>query len=244
MTYVYLILVGIAAGWLGQKIIAGKQRTKADQKYSDREYDNAISAVRDADWELALSHLGLSIGRCPSLTAYRTLGIVWGALKRWDLAADSFYRGICLARGPNFSHYPGYPEERVCEFYARESLSHARSSNWEFAYLRSREALDLIREGLLPRDVESGDCESWLRLIRMVAAVQFLEENEALSSAQEDAKWILANSRVSGYDRLANIVLCNLADFSTLRSLLLQEWQDHDESIRDRVPIIFDPLVN
>ena len=177
----------------------------------------------------------------PSLTAYHTLGIVWGSLERWDLAADSFYRGVCLARGSNFYHYPGHPEESVCEFYARESLSHARSLNWEFAYLRSREALYLIREGRLPRYVEFGDCESWLRLIRMVAAVQFLEENEALSSAQEDAKWILENSRVSGYDMLATIVIGNLADFSTLRSLLLQEWQDYDESIRDRAPIIFDP---
>lgn len=110
MTCIY-ILASIAAGWFGQKIIAGKQRAKADQEHSDSAYISAVSAIRVADWELALSHLGLSIGKCPSLTAYHALGTVWGLLNRWDLAAEAFYRGRRLAGGGPGRRYPGHPNQ-------------------------------------------------------------------------------------------------------------------------------------
>lgn len=247
MRYVFLILVAIAGCWVAKEIIGRKQRTKADQEYRKKEYVDAVSAIRSGDWEVALSHLCLSIGRRPSSEAYNALGTVWGCLERWDLAADAFRRARYLAGyGPGSPYPPSrdripHPDE-VCEFFQRESHAHARDSNWEFAYIRSREALYLIREGRLPRYIEYGDCESWIRLVHMLAAVQFLEGSEAISSAGEDANWILANSRVSGYERLARIVIDGLNDLSKLRPHLFQEWRELDDSFRRKGTIISEPI--
>lgn len=247
MTYIYFILLAIAACWLVKRIIDNKQRLNAEQEYRDREYADAVSAINNGDWELALSHLCLSIGRCPSFDAYNALGVVWERLERYDLAAEAFRHARNLA-----GYGPGSPyacskdripnPEEVCQFFQQESLAHARDSNWKFAYLRSREALYLIREGQLPRYIEYGDCESWIRLIHMLAAVQFLEGAEGIYSAEEDANWILANSRVSGYEKLARIVIEGLIDLSKLRLRLLEEWREYDKTIGRKSPIISEPI--
>lgn len=234
MYYILVFLFGLLGGYLGNKI----KRIKTDKEYQKNEYAIGITAIKEGNWYLALWHLFLSIGRLPSFEAYNSLGIVWSRLKRWDCAAEAFRCARHLA-GYGLDKIP-YPEE-VCELFNKEAEAHARGSQWEFAYIRSREALYLIREGQLPRYVEYGDCESWLRLVRMVAAVKYLKMEEAVTSAQEDANWILAKSRVSGYKKLANIVLINLNDFSTMQQLLIHEWKDYDKSIRSRPPIVIDP---
>ena len=173
-------------------------------------------------------------------------GIVWGSLERWNLAAEAFRQARNLAGYGPASPYPlsdriPNPDE-VCEFFHRESHAHARDSNWEFAYIRSREALYLIREGRLPGYIEYGVCESWIRLVHMVAAIEFVEGSELISTAQEDANWIVANSRVAEYEMLARIVINGLNDLAKLRPHLFQAWRKYDDSILREYPIIVESI--
>ena len=246
MTYIYLALAAFSVGWFANRMIGDKQRSQEAREYRDRGYSDAISSIRSSDWNKALFHLSLSIGRAPSFEAYDALGTVWGRLKRWDLAAEAYRRARNLA-----GYGPGSPydksrecipnSEEVCRLFEQESLAHARDFNWEFAYLRSREALHLIREGRIPTYLSHGDGESWIRMIHMVATIQFLEREEAISVAKEDAYWILENSGVPGYKELAHIVVEKPSDFQQLRALLLQYWSTYDGAIRQEGPIISEP---
>ena len=188
------------------EILGRKQRTKTDQEYRNGQYVAAVSAIKSGDWEVALSHLCLSIGRSPSFTAYNAPGHCLGIFRTVESRSRGFSKSHFSAGDGPASPYPlsdriPNPDE-VCEFFHRESHGHARDSNWEFAYILSREALYLIREGRLPGYIEYGDCESWIRLVHMVAAIEFVEGSELISTAQEDANWIVANSRVAEYEML------------------------------------------
>ena len=75
----------LSSGDLGRK-----QRTKTDQEDRNGQYVAAVSAIRSGDWEVALSHLCLSIGRSPSFTAYNAPGHCLGIFRTVESRSRGF----------------------------------------------------------------------------------------------------------------------------------------------------------
>ncbi len=229
-----VILIGVTVTvvfLLVSKIRSIHERGKANHSYAAQEIVYALSAARDKDWSVAISHLCLSIGRHPSDFAYNILGVVWGYLGYWARAGEAFrdarnliYRGGGIPRIQQ--------PETFCMLIAHEAYSYARASNWEFALHLSDSALGYIREGLLlnytAHDFRA-DSEKQLRLVRMVVATQLPEKDETIYKAE--ALWIMDNTNDSGYTDPANIVLDNLNDFPKMRTLMLEHWLKFDDSI-------------
>lgn len=242
MTYPYFIVAVIIVGYLLLILGRSRDKAKADMRVSERHYAYAVSLVQQGDFEEAIMYLGLSIGTRPSHEAYNTLGHVWGSLDRWDLAADAFSHARGFAGygpdNPNISRDSIDHPEEVCRYFLEEASAYARDSNWEFAYMRSQTVLDLIQAGQLPRYIDEGDCESWIRVVHMLAAVQFLKGREAISAAKKDANWLLENSKVTRCERLANVLINGPQKLSELRPRILEAWREYDKDNRRRGMIV------
>ena len=242
MTITYCIMASLVVGWLINRFDSISQR----QKEAAKAYELAISFIKATDWHMALFHLSKSIGKYPACVAYEALGIVWGHFERWNAAADAYRDARVIVEretGILFSNQKklyNSSSELICRLFECEARSYARNSSWEFAYRRSSAALCNIREDRIPRYTNYGDGESWLRSIHMVAAIQFLPNNEALSKAKEDAEWILKNSLVTEDKYLADYIVNSLLDITQLREQLLEKWLSLDIPKRNKAPFIID----
>jgi hypothetical protein len=79
-------------------------------------------------------------------------------------------------------------------YYYREARSFLRAHNSEFAYIRSKAAIELIELGHIRSSVEGLDYTQHLRAIRMISSLQHLNGNEAWNAALRDAVWLQRNA--------------------------------------------------
>ena len=209
-------------------VLAARRQASLSRTRSGRTYSYAVSAYRHRDWTLALSFASESIGQKPSHEGYNLLGSVWGQLERYEEAAQAFFDARhSVGYGPQITEGFSLRQE-VCFYFTEESLAFARDRNWEFAFIRANDALSLIAEGRLVRYGEFGDYESWLRMTRLVAAVNHLKGEAAVRVAIEDAHWLLKHSSVSGYSLIADLVDSSASDPKLMRSKVTEEWLRYD----------------
>jgi hypothetical protein len=93
----------------------------------------------------------------------------------------------------------------------------------------------MIENEMLPRWSEYGDCESWLRLVRLISAMHYLKGSDALASGETDALWLLKHSRVEGYGEMAMMALNKGGSLSATRDNLMAVWRHYDEPGRQSV---------
>lgn len=226
--------VGFALGW----IACASRRRNLEFKESQRIYSEAVAQAKAGQWVYSLALFGEALGHYNSHSILDAIGAVWNQLGHYSLAADAYRRARHLVWNLPHSRSATLRNrtnaELAADFYARESLAYARDGNWEFAYLRSHIALQMIEDNLLPRWVEYGDCESWLHLTRLVAALNHLPPDEALASAKADALWLTTNSHVSGYSRLAALALED-KPYDVVKTTLTAAWIEDDRSKRQEV---------
>jgi hypothetical protein len=79
-------------------------------------------------------------------------------------------------------------------FYYREARSFLRARNSEFAYLRSKAAIELIELGQIPSIVDGRDYTQHLRAIRMISSLQHFKGTETWNVALTDAVWLQQNA--------------------------------------------------
>ena len=118
------------------------------------------------------------------------------------------------------------------EFLHDEALAYLRGGVWEFARIRSHAALEHIQFGRASRYSTYGDSESWLRLIRMVAALQ---ENFDFRCSHADACWLQQNSVVEGYRTIYTPIVSGTPTDSRLPVVVLELWRRYDMPRRTRL---------
>lgn len=207
MEFALCFIAGMCVGGVcGVAYVRRRSDVQAISKM-DSAYRRAVDAVRSGDWLAALAFVSESLGNKPSHEAYNLLGTVWTRCQRYSSAAEAFRMARHMAGyGPSAPRGVLIPDA-VAQYFHAEATAHARNGDWEFAYLRVREALHLMSQRRLPRFIEFGDCESWTRMIRMVGAINHLERGEARAVSMEDADWILRESKVGGFANVAETVM-------------------------------------
>jgi hypothetical protein len=232
------IFIAYGVGWLMAK---RKSKTTAHET-SQQLYEEAIGWAKGGDWVLSLVLLAKASGMVESHEIYNAMAIAWTNLACFDLAGEAYRKARHTIWQPSLrSAINGVgpkqpaPAQQVCEYFYHESLALARHGSWEFAFLRSNEAIKMIEEQILPRWTEYGDCESWLRLIRLISAMHYLQGSDALTHIESDAQWLLKHSRVEGYAEVAMIALSKESPLSTIRDNLMAAWRRYDERQRQLV---------
>jgi len=184
-TIIATVLCILGAYGFGWWMAKRKSRTAA-LATSQHLYREALGWAKDGDWVLSLVILGEASGAVESHEIYNAMAVAWTNLGRYDLAAEAYRkaRTTLWRQSPDLKHRA--TAEQVCEHFYQESLAFARHGNWEFAFLRANEAIRMIENEMLPRWSEYGDCESWLRLVRLISAMHYLKGSDALASGETE----------------------------------------------------------
>ena len=193
ITIVVVVVVYFCARW----------KTNSDamkQRHEDAKdlFDTAKAIYESGDFILAATKLAESLGHSETSEAYELLGCAMEKLKKYDAAAKAFTDASWLQRkGPGalYSYY--------CY---RAAKSHASEGNWEFAFLRAQGGIEVAENHSNARFVDGEDWETYLREVRMIAALHHLKGTEAFETARADANWILANSKNGKQLKLAKSI--------------------------------------
>lgn len=81
-------------------------------------------------------------------------------------------------------------QDKQAYYYYREAKSFLRARSAEFAYLRSKAAIELIELGEFPPRVNDRDYLQHLRAVRMISSLQHLKGTRAWEAAMADAVWL------------------------------------------------------
>jgi hypothetical protein len=232
------IFIAYGFGWS----MAKRKNKIAAHETSQRLYEEAIGWAKDGAWVLSLVLLGKASGAVESHEIYNAMAVAWTNLARYDLAAEAYRNARHTIWQPSLrSSIDGVgpkhaaTAQQVCEYFYDESLALARHGSWEFAFLRSNEAIKMIEKQMLPRWTEYGDCESWLRLVRLISAMHYVKGADTLKCVESDAQWLLKHSRVEGYTEMAMMALSKEGSLSTTRDNLVAVWRRNDERRRQSV---------
>lgn len=223
----YVYGVGVAAVFLF--IYALREIRSSNRRISkcNRLYECAVLRARESDFTGAIQFASMSIGAYETQESYSLLGLALSQVKEYSLAAEAHSNARRLAGyGPGDGSYRD-PDD-IAEQFNNECLAHARAGNWEFAYLRASEAISLQEKGEIPRYIDLGDCGSWTRLTRLVAALQHLPATEATELARKDAEWLLANCRVDGYAEIAWAATHNHTSEQGMSESVFEQWLAYD----------------
>ncbi len=195
-------------------------------------YQQARTLYGEGRIDDAIFALGVAIGANPQPEIYQFLGHLYSAKEEFEKAAIAYCDGRWLVES-ELGLLPARIPETVTGFLYDEALAYLRADNWEFARIRSQRALSDIEFGRAVRYSSHGDSESWLRLIRMIAALQ---ENFDLCSAQADASWLKEKSIVEGYSDIYIPVLSATQTDTRTAKVVLERWKRYD-SQRRALPI-------
>lgn len=207
------------------------------QKKSAELYQKAICLFQSGKLDEAIFTFGVSIEADPNPSSFKMLGHCYTRQGAFQKAADAYNDGRKLVqRELPLPFMPNSVPEDVIEFFCHEALAYLRGAEWEFARLRAHAALAHIKFGKASRYATYGDIESWLRLIRMVAATQ---ESFNFPTAHADALWLSENSIVKGYSSIYAPILSESSTASRLAEVVLDEWMRYDLPRRS-LGIIFD----
>ncbi|HXF48822.1 MAG TPA: hypothetical protein VNL73_05290 [Verrucomicrobiae bacterium] len=92
---------------------------------------------------------------------------------------------------------PGVPPDWKVYYYYREARAFEKEKNWEFALLRSRDAITMVEKGHLPAEVNGVNYEEQLRAILMYASLNHLHGSEGWEAAKQQAEWLKKNAKNS-----------------------------------------------
>lgn len=153
----------------------------------------------------SLSHL-VDYRKDPRIPAM--VGKILDLLKRPDLAALAYGDARSLCYGPNCP-YIGLSiyHNMASTYFWMEAYAFASAENWEFAFLRSNQALYEIERGKFPRMNGNHDIESSLRVVRMMSAPLTSKIDKKHDLARSDAKWIIMHSKAEDDRNLAISIL-------------------------------------
>jgi tetratricopeptide (TPR) repeat protein len=112
-----------------------------------------------------------------------------------QLLEDLGQYSTAIAAWSRARHCPATSRDWHLYYYYRECQGFLRADNWEFAFLRSRDAIGLIETKHLPSSLDDLHCEAELRALHMVAALHHLRGSEAWHAAREQGAWLAANAR-------------------------------------------------
>lgn len=205
-------------------------------------YKSAVQHYKNDKYLFCLCDLYQSIGSYKNHQAFNFLGIVWGHLDNYYMSAECYFEAFLLT-GLAFDSYKFfnanmiYSPELAVTYLQQESTAHLRNNNWEFAFLRSNHAIELIVNKKAPRFVEYGDCESWLRLNRLVAAAQLVFNStdpiqKYIDSLEIDALWLKYNCRVLGYDHIIESLFDDNRQLCEKSKIIYSRWLDYDQPKR------------
>jgi hypothetical protein len=134
----------------------------------------ALSCAID-DPTSALHHASLSAGIHASYEAWYIVGLLLSNIGSFNLASSAFHEAKHIADDWNNRGRTSRPDLSA-HAREREAVTYARECNWEFAWLRSADALDLVSARKLPAEVDGKSIEFRLRLIRLIAAINSPDE--------------------------------------------------------------------
>ena len=206
--------------------------TKMNGQRCAEHYQKALRLNREGKVDDAIFALGVAIGADPQPQPYRLLGHLYALQGAYEKAAGAHFDGRKLVEREQ-DLLPKCVPETIMEFLHDEALAYLRAGIWEFARMCANLALEHIEFGRASRYSTYGDSESWLRLIRMVAALQ---ESFDFGSAHADAIWLQQNSVVEGYHTIYNAVLSGSSEDRRLPTVVLEFWKHYDVPRRS-VPI-------
>lgn len=89
----------------------------------------------------------------------------------------------------------GHAQRHECYYY-REARSLLKCGNYEFAFLRSRAAVELIDSGHLPKQAADVAHYEHLRALRMISSLNHLKGTEGWAAARIDAEWLQTKATV------------------------------------------------
>jgi hypothetical protein len=189
-----------------------EQRRRFD--VSKHAYEEAVALREAGDHLMALVAAAKSVGGyCHSHPAHNLLGDLLEKLGN-PAGAASEWRAA--------RHQPGVSADWEVYYYYREARAFVEADNWEFAFLRSRDAILFVGKGDLPSVVDDIECEAQLRAIHMYAALHHLRGSEALAQARAQATWLKERAKDS-----------SLRDLGRTLDESLHHWTGND----DRKPL-------
>ena len=138
----------------------------------------------------AIVAAGIACGNVERHEPYGLIAQVLDGMEQFDSAAGYWLDARTAARSQAVN--------RQIYYYYREAWSFLKDRNYEFAYLRSRSALELVDSGHLPKSSTDFEYYEHLRAIRMISSLQHLKGTQGWAAATIDAEWLKANAMVAG----------------------------------------------
>ncbi len=174
-------------------------------------YKISAESFYDNLFAYALFTIGKSIIIKEHHQSYNLLGHIYEKLGLHDLEAEAFYQARRFIFNNSSLTTEKYNQDVTYYFY-RESLAYTKANNWEFAYLRSNNAVNMIQSKKLPIYVDDKNIEVELRIIRMISSLHFFSGKEAFEKSQIDAYWLKENS-TDDFTKKLSLSMNNISTF-------------------------------
>jgi len=202
-----IIILSFLIGWFSYRQYLIKiKKAKAKNLYRD-----AYLLYENESYGNSLRLIGEAIGNSPHREMFNLLGHIYDKLQLFNEEADSFHDARCFYTGKYSINSEFYDQDMTFYFY-RESFAYMKFEDWEFAYLRSNEALGLIRSKKIPSIVDEKNFEQELVAIRMVSSLYHFKSKDAFEKTKADALWLQMNSP----DNLLRDLSKNLSEMPTI----------------------------
>lgn len=179
-------ILGIALAYkLGRGSAARQERANRRRICQDY-YQEALNHHGESRMVEALVAAGTASGHAQRHECYNVIGQVFDDMGHFESASRYWFEARTAARSQAV--------HRQIYYYYREARSLLKSGNYEFAYLRSRAAVEAIDSGHLPKG--SGDIEHYehLRALRMISSLNHLKGTAGWAAAKIDAQWLQTNA--------------------------------------------------
>ena len=202
-----IIILSFFIGWFSYRqylIKIKKAKAKNLYRVSYLLYENG-------SYVNSLRLVGEAIGNSPHREMFNLLGHVYDKLQMFNEEADAFHDAIRYYTG-KYIFWPEFYDQAMTFYWYRESFAYIKSENWELAYLRSNEALSLIRSKKIPSIVDEKNFEQELVAIRMVSSLYYFKGKDAFEKTRADALWLQMNSP----DHLLRDLSKNLSEMPTI----------------------------
>jgi hypothetical protein len=192
-----ILSVVVAAYALGVYVTKKKERKRRGIACQQL-YQEALNCHNGSLPIQALMIASHALGEMDRHECYNIIGATLDQMKDFSESSTYWRHARVAARQQD-------PDSQVYYYY-REVRSFMRDSNYEFAHLRSKNAIALIASVSIPLPRDAVTYYHHLRAFHMISALNHLHGMQAWETARVDAQWLQANAEDLSLKDLASSI--------------------------------------
>ncbi|MBI2118896.1 MAG: hypothetical protein HYT97_04635 [Elusimicrobia bacterium] len=191
LQYIPLISVGlIILGYiLGRKHLH-KIHLEEKFKTAKSRYDQANMIFKCGNYIEAIHYASalIDLNMAISIDAWIVIGVAYAKLEKYGNASEALDQAFFLGKQYKINR------KDLLYLYHDSALNHLKNNNWEFVYLRAREAITYLANNPLQQSENNMEIEERLKMFKILGAFMFLSINEKVEQVKDEINWILGNS--------------------------------------------------